>query len=197
MPTARFSEACERNKDFILKEIAIFFGDSTAILEVGSGTGQHAVYFSHRLPWLAWQPTDTANYLDDLSLRISEEAPENVSAPIDLDVRMQPWPIGHYDGVFSANTLHIMSWSCVENFFRGVGETLKGGGALCIYGPFRYGGEFTSESNRQFDQQLKRLDAQKGIRDFEAVNELAGAEQLELAQDIAMPANNQLLVWRR
>ena len=116
---------------------------------------------------------------------------------MELDVRMQPWPVGLFDGVFSANTLHFMSSSCVEHFFRGVGETLTTQGVLCVYGPFRYAGEFTSDSNARFDQHLKQVDAQKGIKDFEAIDELANAERLKLVQDVAMPANNQMLVWRR
>ena len=194
---AGFSEACERNKGSILEILRDAFADRSMILEIGSGTGQHAVYFSRQLPTLRWQPTDTLAYLDGLRHRVSAQAPQNVEAPIELDVRMQPWPVGLFDGVFSANTLHFMSWPCVEHFFRGVGETLTTEGVLCVYGPFRYAGEFTSDSNARFDQHLKQVDAQKGIKDFEAIDELANAERLKLVQDVAMPANNQMLVWRR
>ena len=197
MAKAGFSEACERNKDFILNVLKEAFADSTTILEIGSGTGQHVVYFSAQLPMLNWQPTDTADYLDGLCNRVATEAPDNVEDPIELDVRMQPWPVGSFDGAFSANTLHFMSWRCVEQFFRGIGESLTNRGVLCVYGPFRYAGEFTSDSNARFDQHLKQMDTQKGIKDFEAINELAKAERLELVQDIVMPANNQILVWRR
>ena len=197
MAKAGFSEACDRNKDFILNVLKEAFANSTAILEIGSGTGQHVVYFSRQLPMLKWQPTDTSEYLDGLHQRVSIEAPDNVNIPIELDVRMQPWPVGCFDGVFSANTLHFMSWSCVEQFFLGIGESLTNRGVLCVYGPFRYAGEFTSDSNARFDQHLKQMDTQKGIKDFEAINELAKAERLELIQDVAMPANNQMLVWSR
>ncbi len=197
MAKAGFSEACERNKDFILNVLREAFADSTTILEIGSGTGQHVVYFSGQLPMLNWQPTDTAEYLDGLCKRVATEAPDNVENPIELDVRMQPWPVGSFDGAFSANTLHFMSWTCVEQFFRGIGESLTNRSVLCVYGPFRYAGEFTSDSNARFDQHLKQMDTQKGIKDFEAINELAKAERLELIQDVAMPANNQILVWRR
>jgi cyclopropane fatty-acyl-phospholipid synthase-like methyltransferase len=197
MAEAGFSEACERNKDFILKVLKKTFTNGTTILEIGSGTGQHVVYFSRQLPMLNWQPTDTSEYLDGLRQRLSAEAPDNVEAPIELDVRMQPWPVGCFDGVFSANTLHFMSWSCAEQFFRGVGESLANRGVLCVYGPFRYDGEFTSDSNARFDKHLKQMDAQKGIRDFEAINELAKSAKLEFIQDVPMPANNQILVWKR
>ena len=197
MAKAGFSEACERNKDFILNVLREAFANSTTILEIGSGTGQHVVYFSGQLPMLNWQPTDTAEYLNGLCKRVATEAPDNVEDPIELDVRMQPWPVGSFDGAFSANTLHFMSCTCVEQFFRGIGESLTNRGVLCVYGPFRYAGEFTSDSNARFDQHLKQMDTQKGIKDFEAINELAKAERLELVQDIVMPANNQILVWRR
>jgi cyclopropane fatty-acyl-phospholipid synthase-like methyltransferase len=192
-----FSAASERNKNSILGVLTQVFRDCRTILEIGSGTGQHAVYFAQQLPTLTWQPTDTVEFLDGLRKRISGEAPKNVEPPIELDVRMQPWPVGQYDAVFSANTLHYMSWPCVEKFFSGVGATLTGHSLLCIYGPFRYRGAFTSDSNAVFDQQLKRLDGEKGIRDFEAINELANVERLKLMQDVPMPANNQMLVWGR
>jgi SAM-dependent methyltransferase len=197
MAKAGFSEACERNKDSILEVLRRVFDDRTTILEIGSGTGQHAVYFSRQLPTLNWQPTDTSEFLNGLCQRVADEASENVEVPIELDVRTQPWPVGRFDGVFTANTLHFMSWACVEKLFHGVGEALKTPGVLCIYGPFRYGGEFTSESNARFDEHLRRMDAQRGIRDFEALAALANAEGLELDQDVAMPANNQMLIWRR
>ncbi len=192
-----FSEACERNKDSILEVLTWAFVDCKTILEIGSGTGQHAVHFSRQLSDLSWQPTDTSEYLDGLLHRVSNEAPDNVEAPLELDVRMHPWPVDRFNGVFSANTLHFMSWSCVEQLFRGVGETLETHGVLCVYGPFRYRGEFTSDSNARFDQHLKSMNAQRGIRDFEAVDGLAKFERLELIEDVTMPANNQMLVWRR
>jgi cyclopropane fatty-acyl-phospholipid synthase-like methyltransferase len=192
-----FSEACERNKDFILEILRDAFVDCAEILEIGSGTGQHVIHFSRALPRMTWQPTDTLTYLDGLSARVVSEAPDNVEAPLALDVRMNPWPVTRFDGIFSANTLHFMSWSSVCQFFRGVGQTLADPGVLCVYGPFRYGGEFTTESNARFDSQLRQMDSQKGIRDFEAVNKLAIAEQLEFVRDVEMPANNQILIWRR
>jgi cyclopropane fatty-acyl-phospholipid synthase-like methyltransferase len=192
-----FSEACERNKLPILNQLQQAFGACNDILEVGSGTGQHAVYFARALRHLSWQPTDTGGYLPGLRNRIDAEAPGNVVDAIELDVRMSPWPVNHYDGIFSANTLHYMGKDCVEAFFSGVAQALLPGGVLVVYGPFRYQGDFTSSSNARFDNFLKQEDPQRGIRDFEWITELASAKQLELRDDYALPANNQLLVWRR
>ena len=197
MATAGFSEACERNKDFILEVLLAAFADCATVLEIGSGTGQHAAHFARHMPHLTWQPTDTGRYLGGLRARVLSEAPDNVQTPLELDVRMQPWPVRDFDGMFSANSLHFMSWGCIEEFFRGAGEVLSNTGILCVYGPFRYGGDYTSESNARFDEYLKLDDAERGIRDFEAVDALAEAEGLRLFRDVPMPANNQLLVWKR
>jgi cyclopropane fatty-acyl-phospholipid synthase-like methyltransferase len=197
MAQAGFSEACERNKDPILDVLRRELSGRTNVLEIGSGTGQHAVHFGRHLPGLTWQPSDTGEYLPGLRARLSAEAPDNVESPLEIDVRMQPWPAAVFDGVFSANSLHYMSGDCVEAFFRGVGEALSETGVLCVYGPFRYEGDFTSESNARFDQLLRQRNPDRGIRDYETVNELAQALGLKLLRDVSMPANNQLLVWRR
>jgi cyclopropane fatty-acyl-phospholipid synthase-like methyltransferase len=191
------SEACERNKGPILAVLAGELGASRAVLEIGSGTGQHAVHFATHLPHLTWQPSDVRAQLPPLIERLAREAPPNVRAPVALDVRDDPWPLAGFDAVFSANSLHIIAWSAVREFFRGTGAVLRAGGVLCVYGPVRYRGEYTSESNAQFDLWLKARDPQSGIRDFEALDELALAQGLRLRADHAMPANNQTLVWRR
>ena len=190
------SEAAERNKGPILEIISKEFASSRAVLEIGSGTGQHAVHFASHLPGLSWQPSETGEALPALRERIRQAALPNLLPALDLDVRAQPWPGDPVDAIFSANTLHIMSWETVCDFFRGVGSVLTHPGVLCVYGPFRYGGEYTSASNAAFDAFLRRRDPQSGIRDFEAVNALAAAQGLQLARDHAMPANNQLLAWR-
>ncbi len=194
---AGFSEASERNKDVILDVLREAFVQCSTVLEIGSGTGQHVVHFARQMSGLVWQPCDTSEYLGGLRARLDAEAPENVAGPVELDVRMNPWPVSGFDAIFSANTLHFMSWECVEQFFRGVGRALHENAVLCVYGPFRYGDEFTSASNANFDQYLRQSDPLRGIRDFEAVNALAEAEGLKLIKDVAMPANNQSLVWRR
>jgi SAM-dependent methyltransferase len=191
------SEACERNKGPILEVLVRELAASRAVLEIGSGTGQHAVHFAHHLPHLDWQPSERAAELGPLAERIALEGPPNLAAAIELDVRAQPWPVAGRDAVFSANTLHIMAWEAVEDFFRGVGRVLAAGGVLCVYGPFRYRGAYTSDSNAEFDRFLRRRDPASGMRDFEALERLAGARGLELAADHAMPANNRTLVWRR
>jgi SAM-dependent methyltransferase len=191
------SEACERNKGPILAVLEGELAASRSVLEIGSGTGQHAVHFARHLPHLAWQPSERPGELAPLEERIRMEGPPNLAPAIALDVRAHPWPVERIDAVFSANTLHIMAWDAVENFFRGVGAVLGAPGVLCIYGPFRYRGAYTSESNAEFDRFLRRRDPSSGIRDFEALERLAAAAGLALAADHAMPANNQTLVWRR
>jgi SAM-dependent methyltransferase len=189
------SDACERNKEPILSVLRACFADRALVLEIGSGTGQHAVYFARHLPHLAWQPTEQLNYLPDLAARVRLEGGANLRPPTVLDVRQAVWPARSVDAVFTANTLHIMSWPVVVALYRGVAEVLAPGGVLCVYGPFRYGGEYTSQSNREFDRMLKERDPLSGIRDIEAVRELAGPYGLSLIADHDLPANNRLLVF--
>jgi SAM-dependent methyltransferase len=195
-----FSEACERNKGPILEVLRRHLATTQGVvLEVGAGTGQHAVHMARHLPGLTWQPTEQAMHLAMLSARISLEKVPNLLLPLELDVAQTEWPCGRddIDAVFTANTFHIMSWSQVQAFFRGAGQVLRADGLLLVYGPFRYAGQFTSHSNHTFDDALRARDPASGIRDFEAVNELAAAQGLLLLEDAAMPANNQTLVWRR
>jgi hypothetical protein len=191
------SEACERNKGPILRILADALAHSHAALEIGSGTGQHAVHFAAHLPHLSWQPSDHGGYLPGLHERIAREGPSNLRPAIELDVRELPWRVDPIDAVFTANTLHIMAWDAVEDFFRGVGTVLSTPGVLCIYGPFRYHGNYTSQSNAEFDRYLKARDPHSGIREFNDVNSLAKKQGLLLLEDNAMPANNQLLVWHK
>lgn len=191
------SEACERNKGPILAVLGSELASSHSVLEIGSGTGQHAVHFARHLPHLSWQPTELGAQLGPLAERIRLEGPANLRPALELDVRSHPWPAPGVDAVFSANTLHIMAWEAVEDFFRGVGALLAAPGVLCVYGPFRYRGAYTSESNAEFDRYLHVRDPASGVRDFEALAHLATRCGLELAADHAMPANNHTLVWRR
>jgi cyclopropane fatty-acyl-phospholipid synthase-like methyltransferase len=194
------SEACERNKGPILEVLAPELAAQRAVLEIGSGTGQHAVHLARHLPHLTWQPSEVLDQVPALAERIRLDGPANLRAPIVLDVRSFPWPAAStgaaFDAVFSANTLHIIGWAAVEDFFRGAGRTLAAGGALCVYGPFRYDGRYTSDSNAEFDAWLRARDPVSGIRDFEALETLARAQGLMLTADHAMPANNRTLVWR-
>jgi len=191
----QFSEASERNKEPILAILRAALAGCAQVVEIGAGTGLHAVHFARQLPHLDWQATDRAEHLPHLAARIAAEGTPNLQAPIELDVMQSPWPTLAADAVYSANTLHIMSWPEVEALFRGVGRILGEGGLLAVYGPFRYAGRFTTDSNAAFDRSLRNRDPASGIRDFEAVNALAAAQGLELMADHAMPANNQLLIW--
>ena len=192
-----FSEACERNKGPILAVLATELAACERVLEIGSGSGQHAVHFAAHLPELTWQPTELAEHLPALAERIRREGSANLLAPLALDVRAHPWRVPPVDALFSANTLHIMAWPAVEEFFRGAGTVLEAPGVLCVYGPFRFHGRHTSDSNLQFDQWLSARDPASGVRDFEALDALAAAQGLEFTADHAMPANNRTLVWRR
>ena len=192
-----FSESCVQNREPILAILRELFTDRSHVLEVGSGTGQHAVYFGAELPHLRWQTADVPQHHAGIRLWLAEAKLSNVLSPLPLDVNQTGWRSGRYDAVFSANTLHIMSWPEVEKFFAGVGEVLLAGGILAVYGPFNYDGRYTSESNARFDAWLKARDPASGVRDFAAVDALARAQGLLLQQDIAMPANNRTLVWRK
>jgi cyclopropane fatty-acyl-phospholipid synthase-like methyltransferase len=192
-----FSESSEQNRAPILAVLRDVFADRSHVLEIGSGTGQHAVYFGAELPHLVWQTADVPQHHRGIRAWLDEAALPNVLPPLALEASQPHWRSGRYDAVFSANTLHIMSWPEVEHFFEGVAAVLEPGGVLAVYGPFNYNGAYTSESNARFDAWLKARDPVSGVRDFEAVDALARARGLVLQQDIAMPANNRTLVWKR
>ena len=191
-----FAPSCERNQGPILEVLQRHLDGTRHVLEVGSGTGQHAVHFAAAMPNVSWQASDRADYLPGIALWLDEAALANTPATIELDVDGR-WPDTKFDTVFTANSLHIMGWPQVEAFFAGVGAVLEPGGLLVVYGPFNYGGEFTSESNRAFEQWLKDRDPVSGIRDFEAVDALARGIGLVLVEDNAMPANNRCIIWQR
>jgi cyclopropane fatty-acyl-phospholipid synthase-like methyltransferase len=192
-----FSEACERNKDPLLNMLRAVLADRRTVLEIGSGTGQHAVYFARHLPHLTWLTSDLPANHAGIRAWLDEEKLPNLRPPIHLDVAARPWPVPAVDAVFSANTAHILAWPLVAEMFAGIGQVLGADGILCLYGPFNYGGRCTSDSNASFDLWLKQRDPASAIRDFEAVDALARAQGLALVQDYAMPANNRTLVWRR
>jgi cyclopropane fatty-acyl-phospholipid synthase-like methyltransferase len=192
-----FAESCVQNREPIIAVLRDVFADRRRVLEIGSGTGQHAVYFAPELPHLVWQTADVTQHHAGIRAWLEEAALPNVLPPLALDVNQPDWPVERYDAVFSANTLHIMGWPEVEKFFAGVGAVLEVGGVLAVYGPFNYNGAFTSDSNARFDAWLKSRDPASGVRDFEAVDALAHAQGLALQQDVAMPSNNRTLVWRR
>ncbi|MGC8120226.1 DUF938 domain-containing protein [Marinobacter sp. VGCF2001] len=192
-----YSQACENNKGPILAKLRNIFSASGTVLEIGTGTGQHAEHFASALPHLRWQPTDHPRAAHLATARLAQAALPNIHPILELDVGTAPWPVQSFRWAFSANTAHIMAREEVEQMFQGIGAHLQSDGAFCLYGPFRHQGEFTSESNRAFDQSLKANAPHMGIRDIEALAELAGQVGLAMQADIAMPANNELLVFTR
>ena len=190
-----FSQACENNKAPILAVLREVFAECRRVIEIGSGSGQHAVHFAAGLPHLEWQPSDCAPNLPGLRAWIDPADCANLRAPVALDVYDRPWPPTSFDAVFSANTAHIMHWAAVERMFAGIGEYLETPGVIALYGPFRYHGHHTAASNARFDAWLRARDPDMGVRDFEALDALARGTGLALVADHAMPANNRMLVW--
>jgi len=191
-----FSPSCERNREPILAVLRERFADRRHVLEIGSGTGQHAVHFAAALPRLVWQTSDVADNLPGIRQWLGEAALANTPAPLTLDVNL-PLPAERFDAVFTANTLHIMGWAEVQRLFAALPGVMQPGALLTVYGPFNEKGQFTSEGNAAFDAQLRQGDPRRGIRDFEAVDALAAQAGLHLLEKRAMPANNRCLVWQR
>ncbi|MET0288750.1 MAG: DUF938 domain-containing protein [Pseudoxanthomonas sp.] len=192
-----FAASCERNRVPILDVLQPLLRHARSVLEIGSGTGQHAVHFATAMPWLRWQTSERAPLLSGIAQWLDEAALPNTPAPLALDVSEGHWPAAPFEAVFSANTLHIMGWPQVVALFDGVARVLSDDGVLAVYGPFNEGGAYTSASNAEFDAWLKARDAASAIRDVEQVDALARTAGLALEADHAMPANNRLLVWRR
>ena len=210
-----FSPACERNKEAILQVLARFLPLAAVraegmqdpgcirVLEVGAGSGQHAVHMARHLAHVSWQPTDQASYLDGLERRIELEGRRNlapgtrIEPPLCLEVREGPWPPGRFDLVFTANTAHIMPAAAVPHLLAGSARVLRGGGLLLLYGPFRYGEDHTAESNAAFDAHLRQLDPAMGVRDALTLSAQARAVGLDPVDDVPMPANNRILIFRR
>ena len=191
-----YSESCDQNREPILAVIGPILRHRSSLLEIGSGTGQHAVYFAGHLPQLSWQPSDRAEALAGIRLWLDDANPGNVLDPLELDVCESSWPEQAYDAVFSANTLHIMADDEMRCFFTGLAQVLAPQADILIYGPFNYQGRYTSDSNRQFDQWLKARDPQSGIKHFEDILALAEQQNIKLVHDYAMPANNRILHLR-
>ncbi len=191
-----YSESCEENRAPILEVLRVELKDRKRLLEIGSGTGQHAVYFAPQFPDLLWQTSDRVSMHAGIRQWLAESTAPNILPPLPLDVCRDTWPQAGYDAVFSANTAHIMSWPQVECLFAGIARVLEPEGVFCLYGPFNYAGRYTSESNQRFDGWLKSRDPHSGIRDFEALCSLAEQTGMRLQSDYEMPANNRTLVWR-
>ncbi|MDX1756407.1 MAG: DUF938 domain-containing protein [Marinobacter sp.] len=192
-----FSQACENNKRPILAQLQRLLPEQGLVLEIGTGTGQHAVFFAEALPSLTWQPSDQPGAEDYCQPWLAAAKRDNIRPPLPLDVSAPVWPLTTADAVYSANTAHIMSWPEVQAMFRGIARLLPRGAVFCLYGPFNYHGEYTSDSNRAFDHYLKNQKPSMGLRDIDDLATLADDVGMELEEDIGMPANNRLLVWRR
>jgi cyclopropane fatty-acyl-phospholipid synthase-like methyltransferase len=191
-----FSAACERNKAPILQVLRPLYAGIGRVLEIGSGTGQHALHFAAAMPQLQWQCSDLAANLPGLRSWLEEAALPNLPPPLALDVK-QGLPSGPFDAVFTANTLHIMGWGEVQQLFAGLATLLPPGGLFTAYGPFNIDGRFTSEGNARFDAELRQADPRRGIRDLAAVDALARAAGLQLLADEPMPAHNRCVSWKR
>lgn len=196
-----FSPAAERNRGPILAVLQAHLGGAgdgrpKRLLEIGSGTGQHAVHMAAALPHWVWQCSELADQLPGLQAWLDEAGLPNTPQPWALDVA-GGLPEAPHDAVFTANTLHIMGWPEVQRLFAGLPRVLAPGGLLLVYGPFNRGGQFTSPGNAAFDAALRQADPRRGLRDVAAVDALAQAAGLALVDDVAMPANNRCLVWRR
>ena len=191
-----FSADCERHRAPILEHLRPFFADRRRVLEIGSGTGQHAEFFAQAMPELTWQCSDRPDYLPGLLARVETAALNNLPAPLEFDVADAEWPSGFFDALYSANTLHIMAWEEVQAMFAGLPEISTHGCKLAVYGPFNYAGRFTSDSNEAFDADLRARAAHMGIRDVADIDRLASEAGFELVDDIAMPANNRLRLWQ-
>lgn len=191
-----FSQSSEENKQVIFDAIQDLLIDKKTLLEIASGTGQHAIFFSQKLPALTWQTSDLKPALPGITQWLEEANLDNLRAPIYLDVSKHTWPIKKYDAVFSANSFHIMSRQNVIDFFNQVKNGLEPNALILIYGPFNYQDQFTSDSNARFDRWLKNQNPESGIKSFEWCNQLAEENGLSLLKDIEMPQNNRVLVWQ-
>lgn len=190
------SPASERNREPILAVLQAHLRDCQHVLEIGSGTGQHAVHFARHLPWLNWQASDRREHLAGIQAWLDDAALANTPPVLELDVN-GPWPQRRFDALFSANTLHIMAWSEVECLFDRIPHVLDEHGRVVIYGPFHVDGQPTSASNAAFDASLRARAAHMGVRDLEAVDALAARAGLGDLRQHLLPANNRCLVWRR
>ncbi|MGB5548051.1 MAG: DUF938 domain-containing protein [Polyangiales bacterium] len=193
-----FAPAAERNRQAILDVLRRVLPSAGLVLELASGTGQHAVFFSQQLPTLRWQPSDASpNALQSIAAWVEEVERANLLPPIELDVRSPRWPIARADALICINMIHISPWESTEALFRRAGDLLAAGSPLITYGPYRLHGEHTAPSNAAFDQSLRSRNARWGIRDIDELTELAGRTGFTLQERVDMPANNMTLVWTR
>ncbi len=192
-----YAEACDENGPPILEVLRRRLPERGELLEIGSGTGQHAVIFAAALPGINWHCSDRQEMIAGIQLWLDEAQLPNLRGPFALDVLGDAWPEQHFDAIYSANTAHIMPPEAVEAMLRGIAQRLRPGGLFLLYGPFMYDGEHTSESNWRFDRWIRAWEAHRGIRDVSWLRQVAEPLGLSLVEDIEMPLNNRTLVWRR
>lgn len=192
-----YAEACDENGAPIQRVLERLLPATGRLLEIGSGTGQHAVRFARAFPGIVWQTSDVRDKHAGIQLWLDEAGLDNLRPPLALDVLCDPWPPGPFDAVFSANTAHIMPQPAVAAMFAGVAQVLKPGAPFLLYGPFMYDGVHSSDSNQRFDHWLRSIEAHRGVRDLSWLREIAAPLGLELSEDVEMPVNNRILVWRK
>jgi SAM-dependent methyltransferase len=192
------SPSAERNREPILAVLQHALPPAGLVLEIASGTGQHVTYFASALPDLVWQPSDPdAHARASIAAWTAHAGLANVRAPLALDVRRTPWGVEAADAIVCINMVHISPWAATEALFAGAARMLGSGGVIVLYGPYRRNGAHTSASNEAFDLQLQSRDPAWGVRDMEAVVELAAHAGFEGEEPVAMPANNFSLVFRK
>lgn len=199
MNTKPFSPSAERNREPILAVLREWLADRTRVLEIGSGTGQHAAYFGAALPQLIWQTSEVAANLPGIRMWLAEAALPNTPPPVVFDLDRNPeieTPTARFDAVFTANTFHIVSWQQVERLFASLPALMRPGGLLMVYGPFKQHGQFSGPGDASFDERLRTEVPHRGLRDLEAVDEIAQRAGLTRVENRAMPANNRFVAWR-
>lgn len=197
-PGALVAPAVARNRDPILAVLRELLPPRGVVLEIASGSGEHAVYFAEALPSIVWQPSDAdASALASIRTYRDAYGASNLLPPLRIDARDPPWPVDKVDAIISINMIHIAPWNACEGLFLGASQALRPGGKLILYGPFNIDGMFTAPSNEAFDASLKARDAAWGIRDLDAVSACANRNGLRLVSRVEMPANNQIVVFAR
>lgn len=194
--TKNYSPACDRNKEYILEVIKPLLKENDRVLEIGSGTGQHSVYFGEHIPYIVWQTSDLLENHESISEWIEESNLTNVLKPIIIDASKDDWHNQNFNFVFTANTFHIMSFEFVKKLFEGLNKVLNQDSYFAVYGPFNFNGNYTSDSNREFDLFIRDKYPSGGIRNFEDIKEVAKANRFDFHKKFDMPSNNQILVFK-